>query len=257
MAFTIAVMNQRNGVGKTTSVGNLGCMLALGDSRVLLVDLDPQAGLTDALGMSKPDSETFRRLYCESDALSRGILTTGHENLFALPASSGLGLLEIDFKSSPRRNVIVRDALESVSRDFDFILLDCPSILEFFIVNAACAADALIIPVPCLPNSDEDLGTFLVYLDNIIYSNNLTYAYIGVFYNLYTPTSPLCRRIVDKSGELHSGFVFKTRIPRCRAIAESVYSNKMAAGYDITALGTMAYGKLAREVAEHAGAKTI
>ncbi|MHC4660333.1 MAG: ParA family protein [Planctomycetota bacterium] len=248
-------MNQRNGVGKTTTVANLGCMLALGGAKTLLVDLDPQAGLTDALGCSKLESDVIRELYGGSLPAQEAIKATGGKNLYALPSAPGLGGIEIENQPSPNRNRLVKRALSAVNEEFDYILIDCPSVLEFFITNAACASNAIIIPVPCLPKADADYTTFMVAVDRLLFANSITYDYIGIFYNYYNPTSGLARKIVSRVNDSHTGIFFETRIPRCRAIAESVFSNIMAAGYDITALGTMAFGKLAREVLQHAGKK--
>jgi chromosome partitioning protein len=250
-------MGQRNGAGKTTSAANLGCMLALSGARVLLVDFDPQASLTNALGVARPDADAIKTLYISEGLLAGGVSATYEENLFILPSCGSLGSLEIEHQSSHEKTLLLKTALESISAGYDYILIDTPSLLEFFIANAARASDAILMPVPCFPGAVRSFVEFRQYLDNAIFTKDKIYRFIGVFINYFSPASRLCVKTLEDIRKQHSGLIFETRIPRCRTLAESAHAGMAAAGYDVTALGSISYAKLAREVLYHVGAKVV
>jgi len=257
LAFIFAVMGQRNGAGKTTTAANLGCMLALSGARVLLVDFDPQASLTDTLGIARADADAIKTLYISEDLLARSVSATYEENLSILPSCGALGSLEIEHQSSQEKTIILKTALEPITDRYDYILIDTPSLLEFFIANAARAADAILIPVPCFPGAVGSFVEFRQYIDNAIFANNMNYKYIGVFINYFSPASRLCIKTLDETRKQHTGLIFETCIPRCRTLAESSHAGLAAAGYDVTSLGSIGYAKLTREVLYHVGAKVV
>ena len=255
MAFIISAMNHRNGAGKTTAVINLGCALSLSGAKALLVDFDPQAGLTLSLGLEKAARNPARAVYGKNGAVSDAIKRVSDSSLYILPAGPELGAIEVEHRESPNRNGILVETLGAIEGDYDFILVDSPSMLEFYIANAACASNAILIPVPCLPRADENLRDFLNILDTLRFSHNLVFSYIGVLFNFYSASSAMCSEIVREVKRLHSGLFFKTKVPRCRALAESAYAGRPAVEYDITAIGSMSYTRLALEVIDYAGKK--
>jgi chromosome partitioning protein len=250
-------MNQRNGSGKTTASANLGCMLALSGSRVLLVDFDPQASLTSMFGAPRPDFDAIKNLYDSKNPFSEGISESYEENLHIFSSSGALGSLEIEHQSSPDKTLLLKTAVDSIANDYDYIIIDTPSLLEFFITNAVRASNAVIVPVACFPDAIDTFREFKQYLDSAVYTHNMTYEYIGVFINYYSPSSRLCSKTYSGARKYHDGHMFKTRIPRCRSLAESAHARLAASAYDVTALGSVSYAKLAREVIDYVGAKAI
>src|SRR3990167_7427578 len=165
MSLTIAVANQKGGVGKTATAVNLGASLALSGCRVLVVDMDSQGSATSGLGLARtPGSSSYEVLIGALSAAS-AIRPTSIEGLSLIPATRDLAGAEVELISSDDRHARLRDQLEPIRSGFDYILIDCPPALGMLTLNALCAADAVVVPLQCEFYALEGLGALVETLE--------------------------------------------------------------------------------------------
>ena len=245
MARVIAIANQKGGVGKTTTAINLAASLAVGEKRVLAIDLDPQGNLTSGFGLEKAPG-----LY---EALLAGVplpdpARTQLDYLQVVPSDADLAGLEVELASGKEREFRLRAVLETVRERFDFILLDTPPSLGLLAVNALTAADSVLVPIQCEYFALEGLGAFLGTLDRIRASLNPKVALEGVLLTMADDRTNLSQQV---SADVRAHFgeqVFKTTIPRSIRLAEAPSFGKPVLLYDIKSRATECYLGLAREV---------
>jgi chromosome partitioning protein len=249
MSKTIALTNQKGGVGKTTTAINLGASLAAADLRVLLIDLDPQGNATAGLGIDRT------RLACSvydillgERSLGEALLATELETLFVLPANSSLTGATVELLSMDRREYRLRDSLRPVLTDFDFLLVDCPPSLGILTVNALVAADSLIVPIQCEYFALEGLSDLMQTLERIRQSSNPALAMEGVLLTMHDERLNLSGQIRDNVREHLSSQVFQTIVPRNVRLAEAPSFGQPVLLYDPRSRGANSYIELAREI---------
>jgi chromosome partitioning protein len=249
MARAIAVANQKGGVGKTTTAVNLGAGLALAGSRTLLIDLDPQANSTRALGYER---DTGRRTVYDSliegVSLERIVLPTDLENLSLCPSENELTGAEVELTGLPRREYRLADALRGNLSGFDFILMDCPPSLGFLTVNALSAAESVLIPIQCEYLALEGVTQLIETLRRVKRSLNPQLRVEGVLLTMYDDRTNLSRQVAEEVTEFFKGAVYRTVIPRNIRLGEAPSFGKPIFMYDSRSKGATAYLDLAKEI---------
>jgi chromosome partitioning protein len=246
MAQIIAVAMQKGGVGKTLTAINLGAAFAEQDRRVLLVDLDPQASLTDAVGIdaSSLDASIHETL---TQGLSVREVLHALETFDVVPATIDLAAAEQILNSQVSREFALADALAPVAADYDVIVLDCPPSLGLLTVNALTAAQSVIIPVACQYMALRGLNLILETIDNLRRRANPQLTILGVLPTLYDVRTLHEQEVLAELQERFDGRVFDP-IKRSIRFADSAVAGQSMLEYDSQHPGTQAYRALAEEV---------
>ncbi len=244
----IAIVNQKGGVGKSTTAINLSACLANDGNKVLLIDFDPQANASSGLGLSANGSCVYDSLIGRKP-LSDILIQTEIKNLSLAPASIQLAGAEIELVSALSRETKLKRAIDQVKSDFDFVIIDCPPSLSLLTVNALTAASELIIPVQCEYYAMEGLSKLLDSIDLIKNSLNQKLEIGGIVMTMQDKRTNLSKEVISEVGKYFTNKVFKTIIPRSVKLSESPSFGKPIILYDDQSKGAQAYKSLAKEVA--------
>lgn len=249
LAKKIAIINQKGGVGKTTTSINLGTYLAKGGKRVLLLDLDPQGNSTTGLGYEKDQIQgCVYNVLIDGVSVHRVKKETASQGLHLAPASINLAAAEVELVPQLAREHKLKTALEEAMAEYDYVLIDCPPSLGLLTVNGLVAADSVLIPVQAEYYALEGLGQLLSTIKRVRSSLNPNLELLGVLVTMYDRRTTLSKQV---EGELKKHFgnrVFDTVIPRSVRLAEAPSHGKAISEYDMLSKGAFAYKNLAREV---------
>jgi chromosome partitioning protein len=245
-ARILALVNQKGGVGKTTTAVNLGAALATLEKRVLVVDLDPQANTTSGLGLPKRSDGTTSYELLRGEAPAPH--ATAFPNLFLVPSSRDLVGAEIELVGEPEREFRLARALSPHRGEFDYILVDCPPSLGLLTVNALCAADAVLIPIQCEYYALEGVSDLLDTIGRVREGLNPGLGIEGVVLTMYDERTNLSRQVAADIRGHFGSTVYDTLIPRSVRLAEAPSFGKPILAYDVKSRGSEAYLKLAGEV---------
>lgn len=249
MAKTIAIVNQKGGVGKTTSCVNIAASLTAVGKRVLMCDFDPQANATSGLGVDKTTaSPGVYEVLVSSIPCEKAIVSTPHADV--LPANKALAGAGIEMIGMDRREYLLKDALERVKSNYDFILIDCPPSLELLTLNALCAADTVLVPVQCEYYALEGLSDLLSTIRIVKKSLNPSLDLEGVLLTMYDGRTNLSLQVAEEVKRHFPGKVYATVIPRNVRLSEAPSHGKPVLAYDPWSRGTEAYKSLAGEIVE-------
>lgn len=248
-AKTILFLNQKGGVGKTTSVVNLGSELAMQGFKVLLIDLDSQGNLSSATSVDTR-KEGIYELISEQCLPDQAIQQTPVKNLYAIASNINMAGLNIELVEQENREYFIKHALEKLSSQFDYILADCPPSLGLVTVNAMAWARYVIIPMQCEYFAMEGLNLLLRTIGNIKKSLNPELEVLGILFTMYSKRTKLANEVVEDVTSFFSDLVFKTMIPRTVRLAEAPSHGLPINVYDGSSGGAKSYKKLAEEVVE-------
>jgi chromosome partitioning protein len=244
----VAVANQKGGVGKTTTVMNLGAALATFEQRVLVVDLDPQSNCSSGLGWTRKDAPTSYHVLEGLVPLTEAVVHTSFPGLDLLPASPDLVGAEVELLSQEDRALCLAKALQASRPPHPWVLIDCPPSLGLLTVNALAAADAVLIPIQCEYFALEGVSELLRTLERVRAAWNPGLEIEGVILTLYDERLSLANQVVEEVRRFFAQQVFATVVPRNVRLAEAPSFGRTILEYDIKSRGAQAYLALAREL---------
>ena len=249
MSRVIAVVNQKGGVGKTTTAINLGASLAAFEKKVLLVDLDPQANTTSGLGWDKRTEGPNVYSWLAGEVPFDEVVKTQEAlpNLRFVPSHRNLVGIEVELIEAENRAYRVREILEPVRGEFDYVFLDCPPSLGLLTVNALSAADSVLIPIQCEYFALEGVTDLLDTVERVQGSYNPELAIEGVVLTMYDERTNLARQVVGDIRNFFVDKVYESVIPRNIRLAEAPSFGKPILTYDIRSRGSESYLALAKE----------
>jgi chromosome partitioning protein len=244
---TIALFNQKGGVGKTTTAVSLTAALTLLDKRVLLVDVDPQGHSGSGLGVDKDAaSPNIYGVLLEGVSAERAIVKTKYGDV--IPSNKELFGAGIQMISLQNREYVLKNALAPLNDRYDFVFIDCPALLELLTLNALCAADSLLIPVQCEYLAMEGLSDLMTSVKMLKRNLNPTLEIEGLVLTMFDGRTNLSGQVAAEVKKHMRDKVFKTPIPRNVRLSEAPSHSKPVTAYDGASSGARAYLELAKEL---------
>lgn len=249
MGRTIAIANQKGGVGKTTTAINLSACLAEAGQRVLTIDFDPQGNATTGLGLEKEQIEdTVYELLLGDCTLNDCLMKNVQKNLDILPSDSNLSGAEIELLDVDNKEKVLKSHLESIKNQYDFIIIDCPPSLSLLTINALVAADTVLVPIQCEYYALEGLSQVLRTISLVKKKMNTALELEGVVFTMYDARTNLSLQVVENVKQNLNERIYKTIIPRNVRLAEAPSHGMPINVYDSRSTGAESYRLLAAEV---------
>ncbi|MCR5061725.1 MAG: AAA family ATPase [Treponema sp.] len=247
MAKCIVFVNQKGGVGKTTSAINIGAYIALAGKKVLLVDFDSQGNMSSGVGVSKA-KPTIYEVIAGQIKPENAVKHTSVENLDAISASIDLSGAAVELVDQDDREFYLRNALEPLRAKYDYILIDCPPSLGILTLNGLAAADSVLVPTQCEYFAMEGIELLLQTVQKVQKGINPNLKLEGIFFTMYDGRTLLAQQVVEKVKETFPDDLFNTIIPRNVRLSEAPSHGLPICKYDPDCTGARSYAKLAEEV---------
>ncbi len=248
MGKIISVVNQKGGVGKTTTAVNLAAGVGLAGKKVLLVDADPQGNTTSGYGVSKKDNTaTSYELLVGKTRVEPAIISTEFKNVDIVPASMDLAAAEIDLIETERRESQLKIALSPIREKYDYIFIDCPPSLGLITINALVASDTVLVPVQCEYFALEGLSQLMASVRQVKRLYNPTLEIEGIVLTMFDGRLNLTQQVVGEIKKYFANKLYKTVIPRAVRLSEAPSYGTPIQYYDKRSKGSIAYNDLAKE----------
>ena len=251
MAKIIAVANQKGGVGKTTTAVNLACCVAAKGKRVLLCDFDPQGNASSGVGVTAQEGKSIYDCIVGGVPVSTCLVHTKYCSV--LPADIRLAAAEVELADLPRRERRLKEALDTVAGDFDYVFIDCPPSLGQLTVNALTACNTVLVPMQCEYYALEGLSQLVSSIRMVKRSSNPTIDIEGIVLTMYDSRTNLTIQVAEEVKKYFGSKVFKTVIPRNVRLSEAPSHGKPVIAYDRLSRGAMAYNAVAEEFLKRGG----
>jgi len=251
MGKVIATFNQKGGVGKTTTNVNLSACIAEEGRRVLVIDIDPQGNTTSGFGIDKDELEcTIYDLLIRGEDISKCILPTSVENLFLIPSSVQLAGAEIELIEVEDREKRLKQIVDPIKEDYDYIFIDCPPSLGLLALNSLTAADSVLIPIQCEYYALEGVSQLMKTIQMVQENLNPDLEIQGVVLSMFDGRTNLSIQVVDEVKKFFKGKVYTVIIPRNVRLAEAPSHGLPIIQYDPKSRGAEAYKELSNEFLE-------
>jgi chromosome partitioning protein len=253
LARVIAISNQKGGVGKTTTAVNLGASLAASEKETLIIDCDPQANTTSALGFPKdPARRTLYQALILEEPIERIAIDARIEGLDLVPSDKNLVGAAVELISADQREYRLKSTIQPIRERYEYILIDCPPALDLLTLNALAASDSVIVPIQCEYLALEGVSELLDTLMRLRRTINPSLAIEGILLTMYDDRTTLSKQVASDLRSFFGGQVFETVIPRNVRLAEAPSHGVPILFYDIHSKGAESYIQLAKEVIANA-----
>ena len=251
-ARVISVVNQKGGVGKTTTAVNLATIFAVMDKKVLIIDIDSQGNTSSGLGIKQTERKiTSYNVFIGLNSIRDAILATEVPNLSIVSANTNLAAIELDLIHLKNYENILLEKLEEIKNDFDYIIIDCPPSLGLITLNALVACDEVLIPMLCDFYSLEGLSHLLKTVEIVEKKMNPGIKIGGILFTMYDKRNKLTEQVENDVRACLGKLVYKTTIPRNVKVSEAPSHGKAAIIYDYRCSGSRAYIDLAKEIIDN------
>ncbi len=252
MGKIISIANQKGGVGKTTTTINLAAALGEENKKVLVIDMDPQGNTTSGIGVDKNEVEnTVYELILGECSIQESILKDVIKNVSLIPANVNFAAAEVELIGVEKQEYILKNEVEWITDQYDYILIDCPPSLSTLTVNALTASDSVLVPIQCEYYALEGLSQLIHTVNLIKQRLNSKIGIEGVVFTMYDSRTNLSAQVVENVKDNFAYNIFETVIPRNTRLAEAPSYGMPVIQYDPKANGAEAYRNLAKELISH------